>query len=527
MITVSHLNGIFIILFLFFGLKTQAQEFNTYLLVKKKTTGKEATSKYRCETNEKLLGIVYGSGSTRSKMLSSYPDFRPVSTMNVQVLIDRLNFNLAGLRASDTAGINYVKLGDSRVAYAVIDGYGKFLLGPFYTCRLDIGISGPYLFGQKLKNGKWKAVSCYDRSSGYDIGYNHFPENDDYNLISPNLVLFKNAKGKFGLMDIRGNEVLQPDFDTFEFDFWYTTYPINSTSEVVTEKTKAMFSSSSLEENLNHMLKSPETYEMKQNRSYHYFKKEEGVFKMSNKEFTVLVSEKYITKAIKNAKVSYHSFGPISFYLLSGDNEDYDIINADGTKANEKYKYAYQETIKRDRTPGMFRKWGFDSGIDYSRPFTAINVDSVARAEKEKEKSEYQRKVKEKEDDFKKLEADPSNLTRLLKGSYSISSYSDNGLSLYPTYQTLFIGTESYNVVSFSIHVQRIDYQMNSEYSFNTQLSFTLSKTGDNIYLTQQIGPTQKIVGDYNLLTNKLKMNFFYRTSKGVSGFIVLEATKK
>ncbi len=396
-----------------------AQEYNTYLLKKEEEKGKYK-GKYYLMTNEKIVGnLSYDKLSSIYTWNSTNPPEYQKDN-RVAVYIDKLDAAKANMPSLDTAGVIYYKYGNKRVGFGKIHSFGKFTLPPVYTNATFV--NGNAIYGQKLKNGNWKGASATFNTDTKKYEYILLPENKDYTLLSPKLTLFKDINNKYGLMDDYGNILAEAKYDTCLSVFKYQSYNKNTKAKVQSEswiKEKPV--------SLQNIFVATNSY-MESNI---YQKTDKlPVFLLKNKEYTILASAKYITKPIKNAVISEHNFPGTNnqsyFYFIRQNKEEYDIISCFGDKPEQKFRYAYLETIKRDSTPGLDYNWNFSEKEDYSEPFRGYSVDSLKLVKYKKEYEEQQKIKAEKEDYIRKVEASAANYTTKLTGSYEKIVWFDN-----------------------------------------------------------------------------------------------------
>jgi hypothetical protein len=437
---------------------SNAQEYNTYLLKKEELKGKDK-GKYYLKSNESIVGDL-----SYDKLNSIYlwnstnpPEYE--KDERVGVYIDKLDAAKANLSLFDTAGIIFNSYANKRVGFGKLHSFGKFTLPPVYTNFTFV--NGNAIYGQKLKNGNWKGASASYNTDIKKYEYILLPENKDYTLLSPNLILFKDINNKYGLMDSYGNILADAEYDTCMPVFKYHSYDI--TKAKVQSQSWIKDKPVSLQKNFV----TPNSYlapNLLQNSE------KLPVFLLKNKEYTILASAKYITKPIKNAVISSHSLpGPNQsyFYFIHFNQQEYDIISWYGIKPEQKYKYAYLETIKRDSTPGLDSKWNFTDKEDYSEPFRAYSVDSLNQVKYKKEYDDAQKLKAEKADYILKVEASPDNYTTVMKGTYENIKWEE----AYKTYSTagggydelMSVKTEDMNIIRLSIYFTAKASQYDSE----------------------------------------------------------------
>lgn len=513
-----------------------AQDINTYLFKR------DPDSDYGYISNTKLLGKMV---ERRMSEISLYPNqdrYDPVC-----VYIDLINVKKSQTSLGDTTGTVYNRY-DNRIGFGLLkqgSGGTKFILPPvfseYHVVRIGDSFDENYLFGQKLKNGNWKCVTVLNKDMNK---INQFPEMKDYTILGQDLILFKDLNGKYGLMNYTGNILAEAKYDTCITHFSYSYYGENE--NLVKEEKPSIANRSNF---LNKPFYDCESFERsfmdnKDSRDLYFpiEMKEEMVFLLKSGESSILASSNYITKEVKNARVFNFYNASLNFYQLIGDGNDHDIILLNGFKPDEKYKYAYIETARRDTTNGIFSNWGMDDQTDYSKPFNTSNLDSIELARKEEQriylakvrKEEELKRLKDEELERKKIELEKKNtnsLTSPLEGSYSFSSFADGSMSMAPNFSIFTISADATSRVNLYISVQNNDYRMNTEYKFNAEMTLEVTKSGNTLYLSKPNDiiqdNIQSVSGAYNESTRELNLKFSYYTPAGTNGFINLKAYKK
>ena len=431
---------------------SNAQEFNTYLLYKEK-----AKKYFYLKTDAKILGNYENNTLSTISMYFTDPQYMMERERILGVYIDKLDATKAGLGSLDTAGVVYNKCNNQRMSFGKLHSFGKFTLPPVYTNFSYINYAG--LFAQKLKNGNLKAVCEIDYGSNKFV-YINLPEAKDYSLLSPNLILFRDLNNKLGLLNEKGEIILEAKYDSCKPVFNYYIYHINTKNKILS-KSWIQDMPVSMAKLVNKSTNSD--YSILQNTA------KPPVFLLNDSKATILVSAKYSTKPINNAVISSH-FLPnpngTSFYIIHGDNYEYDIITTYGEKPDPKLKYAYLETVRRDTTKGVDYKWTFDPKADYSKPFASVATDSLYWENIKKYKEDVSNQKKEKEEHLKKVEASSSNYTTVMTGNYESIKWEEG----YKTYtgsggfdEIMSVRTEDMNVIRVSIYFKAKAGQLEPE----------------------------------------------------------------
>ena len=453
---------------------THAQECNKYLIKPKKI----GSSMYYY-TNPKLLGDYYDD-----QILVLDLDRHPQKPQIVYVNLDVIDFALAGIEGTVPDDMVFNTYHPQRIGVGLINTYGKFFVPPFYTQvqKVDFRyVMGDYeryiLLGRKLKNGNWQALT-FDNDYEEERIFNELPEQKDYTLLTRNVIIFTDRNNKYGLIDFTGKIQVEAAFDTIYADFIYQWFPKNSTTQIRTGQSDTKLPES-LESAFNKM-------SVKYNGNLEGRDYKNGaiiIYLMKNEESMVLFSDTYITKPIKNATLTKHEFKDKDFFLLTGKDGDYDIIDLDGTSMDDKLKYAYFETIHRD-TSGIERDWAFDPAKDYSKPYRLVNYDSIKLAEiKKKEAEEVLKNQQNKEAAAQRelLEKDPTNYSTILAGNYDITEFTDDNRKLEKTgynYETnLNSSWTKKNKADLSINFKGMFYRTDAQFhTFDIDIAVRIQK---------------------------------------------------
>jgi hypothetical protein len=299
--------------------------------------------------------------------------------------------------------------------------------------------------------------------------------------------------------------------------------------------------------NLNEIVNLYEGYSRGEPNDGHY------VYLFKKGDTTLLASSEFITRPVTKGFISAHWFGLTQFYLLKGKGNDFDIINFNGTTPDPAEKYAYYESIKRDTTMGMDRKWQYTKGADYSRPFRAMTVDSikmaeaeeiarVKRIEAEKKEREYAviRKIALEEET--RLRNDPENYANLIAGTYDVSNFAEHGISFRKTgynnvidhYMSIVTGRK--NIIYVTIKYKGMRNQWDAQFfTYDISAGFYVTKAADGYILTSptegdntrltpdNAGALRNVSGFYNPSTSEIEISF--STMKGEQ--FAIKALKK
>jgi hypothetical protein len=458
-----------------------AQEYNLYLI--------EKTDTYLgpgYKTKGKLLGYVDPDHKIDRVILppcSLAKKYEAAPVVAYTELIDPAKGKI------DPAGLNNVvllNLKGKRIGFGMINCDGNFIIPPFYTLRHE-SVSfkekenNRYnFFGQKTKNGTWKAVSFDKFEPSDEIRFYNFPENKDYNFLNPSLILFRNPRGKYGIMDFRGNTIVEAKYDTCYLSFGYTTYPLSSKTETVVK-----FNTGIMPKSLARDFSEISSNYTNKNMGYARNEPSSGhnVFLMENKDSTLLISSEYVTRPIVKAFLSVHEFGNTKFYLLEGAGDDFEIINFNGSSPNPAYKYAYYESIRRDKTKGADRIWAFKVADDYSKPFKAMTVDSVKMMEAEALKLKWALNREATIEQEARLKNDPENYAYRIKGKYEVVEFSEHGMKFIKTGSNdvtdhyMNIGSSRKNSIYVTIKYRGMRSSSDAQYfTYNIDVSFIVSK---------------------------------------------------
>ncbi|MFN8242083.1 MAG: hypothetical protein U0X39_15190 [Bacteroidales bacterium] len=397
------------------------------------------------QSKEKVAGSLYGD-----KISSQYLN----DVFNITaVYIDDIDPSAAKIDIKSKDEFVFHNYLGKKISFGIMEKNGNFPLPPLYTHHQEyspVNSPGKYiLLGQKLANGNWRAAAINRYPDKWIFKAGLLPEMKDYNLMGPDLIVFRDLKDKIGIMDLNGNIRVNAIYDSLKGVINYLVY-----DDVKKTGSKALKEVSPIEETMEECYKlsgskfdNSSSVRIQRNTWF-------PLYIMKNNDSVILVSTMYKTRPVKNPVISSHSFGSTMFYLIRGSGGIFDIIDRDGTKPEDKFKYAYLETIRRDTTPGMEKKWEFDVQKDYTKPFKTVNYDSIKLAEEAK--AAYMKKVEEEKkakiareaaERRRELVNDPTNYATDVEGTYEVSEFKINGFK----YQKYTRGSYSDNSMSVTM----------------------------------------------------------------------------
>lgn len=505
---------LWIILIVFFTPVIHAQEYNSYLVKREKWKSdylKQYKGQLFYRTNGDIVGqYIYSLGPLdMCKLDDNYRNPKIIDEAKaVQVNIREIDYAKAGI---DTTGLGYaifIKM-EKEISNGYMTPEGKFILQPLFThvTILDKAVHsfrGPIhlLFGQRLKSGNWKLYIL----SHPDFVPLYMGESADFHALTMNQIAYQANDGKWGLMDMRGTMLTWPTYDSISF---------------------LRLLSGKFEYN---NLSFEEEYSSKRLRTFLTEIRDESIPELLALHFgdsTCIVSGSGISTSFSHPKITQHSLqGGNAFFernneyiFITDKSGKYDLLGIRGSKIEPRYKYAYLEQVRMDSIKGsgwLKMIWG----VDYSKPFGKIDIDSIRNA---RLNAEIERK--------RVIENAPDNYTGLLKGSYNITKFSEGGRQIRPNFTLLLIGTHDYNLINTTISVREGNYNPQSvlmDYSFSiNDLILKTEKNGSMITIKSPDIQSHMIQGNYDPATGILKLEGRIATSKGVPSSFQLEAKKK
>jgi hypothetical protein len=518
LITIQMRNFL-VLLLIFASVCALSQEYNPYLVskikYKDKGTWKQFNGQLLFTTNEKVAGGFSASSNTMyprylGTFQSDYSNPKIVNKAEfVDVLIRSLDYTQAGLDTTGIGNLLFCNYNGIEVSTGYLNWTGKFIIPPLYTNITEVSSQGRwdhdvqhYFLGQRMKSGTWRLSVA----NPPDFRVDFIGESKDFRVLTADLVAWKSWNGRWGLIDSRGQILSEAIYDTIEYDL-----KACGTRSVVNNRScenmlKVKWCSNTIYTSANETIC--------------------GILKLKTGDSVACCSGREISMNFKNPSVSLHALYRFNkkydkFIYITDSSGRYALLGRDGSTLDMKYKYAYLEEVRLSAKAIGTGNYIMTEGVDYSKPFGRIDHDSI-------------RRVKQQAHDnfIASIENSPGNFTKLLKGSYQITSFMASSLQINTNMEMLSINTLDFNTISLYISVKQSTdiFHEASYYSFSLQIACAVSQTGSVIHINSTpknpLNASAFVTGTFTPSTGELTLEGKFSTKEEAAGTFILAGKK-